>query len=75
MVSYGAIVDVSGDYASYEVITVDLRTKEVDEAADVLYSTALPGGVASSNRIVVFGGMRRHQVAEYCQVYSPKTNE
>ncbi len=69
------MMDVSGNYASYEVITVDLKTKEVGEAADALYAVVLPGVVASPNRIVVCGGMCRQRAAKYCQVYSPTTNE
>ncbi len=68
-------MDVGGSFATYEVITVDLKTKEIGEAADVLHAAVLPGVAASPNRIIVCGGMCRHRVINNCQVYSPKTNE
>ncbi len=39
-------MDIGGSYATYEVITVDLKTKEIGEATDVLYATILPGGIS-----------------------------
>ncbi len=68
-------MDVGGRYATYEVITVDLKTKETGKAADVLCAAVLPGVAASPNRIVVCGGMCRHRVINNCQVYYPKTND
>ncbi len=66
---------LDGSFSTYEVITVDLKTREIGEAADVLYATLLPGVAASHNRIVVCGGIYRGLVVNHCQVYSPKTNE
>ncbi len=68
-------MDVSGSYATYEVITVDLKTKDIGEAADVLFATILPGVAASPYRIIVCGGIYGHRVINHCQAYSPKTNE
>ncbi len=68
-------MDVSGNYVNYGVITVDLNTKEVGEAADVLNATVMPAVVASLNRIVVCGGMFQCRTRNYCQVYSPQTDK
>ncbi len=61
--------------AAYEVNTVDLKTREVGEASDILHATVLPAVAASSNRIIVCGGFCHQRVFNYCQVYSPQTNE
>ncbi len=45
-------MEIGGRYATYEVITVDLITKEIGEAADALYAVILQGVAASPNRIV-----------------------
>ncbi len=68
-------MNVGGRYATYEVITVDLKTGEIGEAADVLYATILPGVAASPNRIIACGGMYSEHALNHCQVYSPETNE
>ncbi len=65
-------LDISGEYATYEVITVDRRTREVGEAADRLYATVMPGVMTSYNRIIVCGGMFQGRIRNYCQVYSPQ---
>ncbi len=64
-------MDAGGCYATYEVITVDLKTKDISEAADVLYA----GVAAFPYRIVDCGGMHGQRAINHCQVYSPKTNE
>ncbi len=68
-------IDGSTSCATYEVNTVDLKTKEVGEASDILHATLLPAAAASSNRIIVCGGFCHHQIVNFCQVYSPQTNE
>ncbi len=68
-------MEIGGSYATYEVITVNLKTREIGEAADVPYAVILPGVAASPNRIIACGGMYRHHELNRCQVYSPKTNE
>ncbi len=68
-------IDTRAGCATYEVNTVDLKTKEVGEASDILHASLLPGVGTSPNRIVVCGGICRQQVADYCQVYSPQTDE
>ncbi len=67
-------MDIGGSYATYEVITVDLNTKEICEAADLLYASILPGVAASPNLIVACGGMHRLFALNHCQIYSPTTN-
>ncbi len=57
------------------MITVDLKTGEIGEAADVLYATIQPGVAASPNRIIACGGMYSEHAVNHCQVYSPETNE
>ncbi len=68
-------IDSRSGGATYEVNTVDLKTKEVGEVSDILHAPLKPGVGASSNRIVVCGGFCRQQVADYCQVYSPLSDE
>ncbi len=68
-------MDTRTSCATYEVNTVDLKTKEVGEASDIPHATLLSAVVASSNRIIVCGGRCRQQIVKYCQVYSPQTNE
>ncbi len=68
-------IDVSTSGATYVVNTVDLKTKEVGEASDILHSTLQPAVVASSNRIIVCGGLSQQKIVNYCQVYSTQTNE
>ncbi len=68
-------IDVSTSGATYVVNTVDLKTKEVGEASDILHSTLQPAVVASSNRLIVCGGLSQQKIVNYCQVYSTQTNE
>ncbi len=46
-------MDAGGCYATYEVITVDLKTREISEAVDVLYAVILPGVAALRYFIVL----------------------
>ncbi len=68
-------MEIGGSYATYEVITVNLKTREIGEAANVPYATILPGVAASPNGIVACGGIYRQHEVNHCQVYSSKTNE
>ncbi len=67
-------MDIGGSYATYEVITVDQKTGEIGEAADVLYAAKVPGVAASPYRIIACGGMYRQHALNHCQIYSPTTN-
>ncbi len=68
-------IDANTSCATYEVTTVDLKTNQVGEASDILHAPLVPSVVASPNRIVVCGGLCRQHVVNYCQVYSPQTDE
>ncbi len=55
--------------------TVDLKTRDVGEATDAPYATVMPGVAASNSRIVACGGISVCQTRNFCQVYSPQTDE
>ncbi len=59
---------------TYEVLTVNLKTKEVGEAADILEGTREAAAATSLNRIVLCGGERGGEPLRCCQIYSQKTD-
>ncbi len=59
------------DGVTYEVLTVNLMTKEVGEAADTIEGVNEPAAASSLNRIVLRGGDRGRKPLKCCQIYSP----
>ncbi len=57
---------------NYEVIGVNIATKEVFEPRDIIHAVLDPASTASLNRLVVCGGITQAGFAKYCQLYSPK---
>ncbi len=60
---------------SYEVITVNLKTREVGQASDTIRATNATAAASSLHRIVLCGGNNDRVVRDYCQMYSPKRDE
>ncbi len=58
----------------YEVMTVNLTTKEVGEAADTIEGVSEPAATSSFNRIVLCGGEREGKPLKCCQIYSPRSD-
>ncbi len=59
---------------NYEVLAVNLRTKEVSEAADTIEGTRCSAGASSLNRIILCGGERGRKPLKCCQIYSPESD-
>ncbi len=69
----GGTCDPDDDYGiSYEVMTVNLKTRDVGEAEDAIHGTCAPAAASSLNRIALCGGESSNRSLNYCQVYSPK---
>ncbi len=60
------------DGISYEVMTVNLRTGDVNQIDDTIYGVTVPAAASSLNRIVLCGGESGQRCLNRCQVYSPK---
>ncbi len=60
---------------TYEVITVDLKSRNVGEAEDTLKATNAPAAASSLNRIALCGGTTGTKIETYCQVYLPKEDK
>ncbi len=60
---------------SYEVTTVNLKTGEVGDAADILHATNVAAAASSLTRITLCGGKTPTAILNHCQVYSPYWNE
>ncbi len=65
--------DVHG--ATYEVITVNLKTGDLGQACDTLYATNAAAAAASHHRIALCGGKVDHEARNYGQMYSPEQDE
>ncbi len=67
---------IPNDYkgVTYEVLTVNLTTKEVGEAADTIEGVSEPAAASSLNRIVLCGGERGEKPLKFCQIYSPTSD-
>ncbi len=61
-------------YKTYEVIGVNIVTREVFAPADVIHAVYWPAAAASFNRLVVCGGSQINGFEKHCQLYSPKNN-
>ncbi len=59
---------------NYEVLTVNLTTKYVGEAADTIEGVSEPAAASSLNRIVLCGGERAMKPLKCCQIYSQKSD-
>ncbi len=57
---------------TYEVIGVNITTKEVFQPQDIIHAVSSPAVAASLDRLVVCGGSQANRLAKYCQLYSPK---
>ncbi len=57
---------------TYEVIGVNIATKEVFEPSDVIHAAYSPAAAASFNRLAVCGGYQANGDMKHCQLYSPK---
>ncbi len=56
---------------TYEVIGVNITTKEVFQPHDIIHAVIWPAAAASPNRLVVCGGTHGRKPMSYCQLYSP----
>ncbi len=70
----GSLDPADDDGVSYEVMTVNLKTGDVDEAEDTIYAINGPAAASSFNRIALCGGKLCKRRLNYCQVYSAKYN-
>ncbi len=60
---------------SYEVITVNLKSGEVEQASDTIYATNASAAASSLHRIALCGGKAASVAHNYCQMYSPGRDE
>ncbi len=52
---------------TYEVIGVNIATKEVFEPSDVIHAVYSPAAAASANRLIVCGGLETNGHVNYCR--------
>ncbi len=57
-----------------KVLTVNLATKKVGEAADTTENVNGAAAAASLNRIALCGGERGRKPLKCCQIYSPRND-
>ncbi len=57
---------------TYEVIGVNVATREVFEPSDVIHAVYLPAAAASVNRLAVCGCYQVNGDMKHCQLYSPQ---
>ncbi len=57
---------------TYEVIGVNVATREIFAPSDIIHAVCAPAAAASINRLVVCGGVEVNGHVNYCQLYSPK---
>ncbi len=57
---------------TYEVIGVNVATKEVFAPSDIPHAVYAPGASASLGRLVVCGGLQSNGHSKHCQLYSQK---
>ncbi len=68
----GGTTDPTKIAQTYEVIGVNIRTKEVSQPKDIIHAVLSPATTATSYQLVVCGGFQTNGLVKHCQIYSPK---
>ncbi len=68
----GGTIDPTKIAQTYEVIGVNIRTKEVFQPKDIIHAVISPAAAATRNQLVVCGGFQTNGLVKHCQLYSPK---
>ncbi len=64
----GGTTDPTKIAQTYEVIGVNIRTKEVFQPKDIIHAVLSPAAAATPNQLVVCGGFQANGLAKYCQL-------